>query len=81
MPTTKHRRVRLYCDQCEMLSINGVPCHEQGCPNGLKLTRAASADAVWSKAKRAVTCNHYTQTSKFWQFSYQFYATNTKQIA
>ena len=21
------------CDQCEMLSINGVPCHEKGCPN------------------------------------------------
>lgn len=21
------------CDQCEMLSINGVPCHETGCPN------------------------------------------------
>ena len=21
------------CDSCEMLSINGVPCHETGCPN------------------------------------------------
>ncbi len=21
------------CGQCEMLSINGVPCHERGCPN------------------------------------------------
>lgn len=21
------------CDQCQMLSINGVPCHETGCPN------------------------------------------------
>ena len=21
------------CDQCEMLSINGMPCHERGCPN------------------------------------------------
>ena len=21
------------CDQCEMLSINGVPSHERGCPN------------------------------------------------
>jgi hypothetical protein len=21
------------CNQCEMLSINGVPCHETGCPN------------------------------------------------
>jgi len=24
------------CDQCEMLSINGLPCHETGCPNGRK---------------------------------------------
>ena len=24
---------RLHCDQCEMLSINGYPCHETGCPN------------------------------------------------
>jgi hypothetical protein len=21
------------CDQCQMLSINGTPCHETGCPN------------------------------------------------
>ena len=21
------------CNQCEMLSINGVACHETGCPN------------------------------------------------
>lgn len=27
------RRVRVHCDQCEMLSINGVACHETGCPN------------------------------------------------
>jgi hypothetical protein len=24
------------CDQCEMLSINGVACHETGCPNSRK---------------------------------------------
>jgi hypothetical protein len=24
------------CNQCEMLSINGVPCHETGCPNSRK---------------------------------------------
>ena len=24
------------CDQCEMLSINSVPCHETGCPNSKK---------------------------------------------
>jgi len=21
------------CDSCELLSINGLPCHEHGCPN------------------------------------------------
>lgn len=24
------------CDQCEMLCINGVNCHEIGCPNSHK---------------------------------------------
>src|SRR5208282_2693965 len=24
---------RISCNQCEMLMINGVPCHETGCPN------------------------------------------------
>ena len=27
------------CDQCEMLSINGVACHETGCPNSRKAFR------------------------------------------
>lgn len=29
----KSKTVRVDCDQCEMLSINGIPCHESGCPN------------------------------------------------
>ena len=24
---------RAKCEQCEALSINGVACHEKGCPN------------------------------------------------
>lgn len=24
---------RVKCSQCNALVINGVPCHEQGCPN------------------------------------------------
>ena len=24
---------RVRCSQCEALCINGVPCHERGCPN------------------------------------------------
>ncbi len=27
---------RLRCDSCEMLSINGMACHETGCPNSRK---------------------------------------------
>ena len=26
----------MHCDSCQMLSINGVPCHETGCPNSRK---------------------------------------------
>lgn len=31
VPFTRNYRVR--CSQCEALVINGVPCHETGCPN------------------------------------------------
>lgn len=24
------------CDRCDMVSINGIPCHETGCPNAKK---------------------------------------------
>ena len=24
---------RYFCNSCEMLSINGLPCHETGCPD------------------------------------------------
>ena len=27
----------MWCSQCEMLSINGVPCHGRGCPNEHKV--------------------------------------------
>ena len=30
------KRVKVSCDQCNMLSINGVACHEHGCPNSRK---------------------------------------------
>jgi hypothetical protein len=26
------------CSQCEAVVINGIPCHEQGCPNAVKFT-------------------------------------------
>lgn len=25
--------MRIHCDQCELMTINGVICHETGCPN------------------------------------------------
>lgn len=28
---------RVWCHHCEMLSINGVPCHESGCRNEHKV--------------------------------------------
>jgi hypothetical protein len=28
--------VAVRCSQCEAMVINGVPCHEQGCPNAKK---------------------------------------------
>jgi hypothetical protein len=30
----KPKYVRVKCDQCEILVINGIACHEHGCPNG-----------------------------------------------
>jgi hypothetical protein len=30
------RSYRVRCSQCEALVINGVPCHERGCPNERK---------------------------------------------
>lgn len=29
-------RYRVRCSQCQALVINGVPCHERGCPNNRK---------------------------------------------
>ena len=33
-----YKHVSIRCDSCEMVSINGVACHETGCP-GAKLER------------------------------------------
>jgi len=26
----------MHCDQCQMLAINGIACHETGCPSAWK---------------------------------------------
>ena len=30
------KRIHVKCSQCDALCINGVPCHETGCPNIVK---------------------------------------------
>lgn len=34
-------RPRIVCDDCQMLCINGVPCHETGCPSAWKTRERA----------------------------------------
>ena len=29
------RSLRVRCSQCEVMVINGVACHERGCPNAV----------------------------------------------
>jgi|GEM_PF-3241506 len=40
------------CDQCEALMINGVFCHETGCPNSHKTYR----DGEWVKLTQCLEC-------------------------
>ena len=44
------------CDQCEMLSINGVACHESGCPNSGKTWDADREQ--WIKYVCCFTCGY-----------------------
>jgi hypothetical protein len=39
------RRWRVRCSQCEAMIINGVPCHERGCPNARLAAQEACEDA------------------------------------
>ena len=44
------------CDQCCMAAINGVPCHERGCPNN---GRRYDADtATWIKQRECAICGY-----------------------
>lgn len=50
------------CDQCEMVSINGIPCHETGCVhNGTSVNRFTPSiwnepHGVWIKQRRCFEC-------------------------
>lgn len=45
---------RVSCDQCEMLSIQGVPCHETGCPN--QNARWDRESQSWVKQRECREC-------------------------
>ena len=45
---------RMSCDSCEMLSINGVPCHETGCPNSK--SRWDADNGTWIRQRRCHEC-------------------------
>lgn len=50
----EHDAPSMHCDQCEMLSINGVACHETGCPN--MGARWDADDGVWVKQRVCLDC-------------------------
>ena len=47
---------RVKCDRCQMLSINGIACHETGCPN--MGARWDSESGEWIKQRKCFTCGY-----------------------
>jgi len=45
---------RFHCDQCEMLAINGIACHETGCPN--QNARFDTDSGEWVKQRKCFDC-------------------------
>ena len=54
MSKGKAKRVRVHCDQCSMLMINGVACHETGCPN--QGSRWDAGSECWIKQRECSEC-------------------------
>jgi hypothetical protein len=48
--------VRITCDQCAFASINGVGCHETGCPNSGARFDVESGD--WIKQRKCFECGY-----------------------
>ncbi len=44
------------CDQCEAAMINGIFCHEHGCPNACK--RYEPAGDVWITQRKCPECGY-----------------------
>jgi len=49
----KPMRVRVHCDQCQLLSINGTACHETGCPNS---GARWDSESGWIKQRTCFEC-------------------------
>lgn len=47
-------RERITCDQCELLAINGICCHETGCPN--MGSRWDAENREWIKQRKCFEC-------------------------
>ncbi len=45
---------RVTCDQCSLLYINGIPCHETGCPNSS--ARWDGQAREWVKQRKCFEC-------------------------
>ena len=44
------------CDQCEALMINGIFCHETGCPNQNKVWH--EEDQIWLAVYECLICGY-----------------------
>lgn len=53
---TGTRRVRINCDQCSALMINGVFCHETGCPN--ERSRYDAESQTWIRQRECFDCGY-----------------------
>ena len=47
-------KIKKHCDQCNALIINGIFCHEHGCPNSRKTWIAE--DGEWVKFFKCHDC-------------------------
>ena len=52
--TPKPAVIRLHCDQCQLLSIQGLACHETGCPNSN--SRFDADSQTWIKQRKCFDC-------------------------
>lgn len=51
--------LRPLCSQCEALVINGVPCHETGCPNARERRECDECGSVFvADSIQQSTCGH-----------------------